>query len=571
MTRALNIALCAVALTGCSLAAGPDPIHLCQSDFECASNEVCFPLQGCGDPGGGLVVEVQGNTRMGQLAQDFAISDGGFKSVNDFELLPATLVGEFVRDSLIYPSAVTVRLRGESALIPGVVRSYQETFTKPERGAYTLPVGAGTYTAIAETADQAIPPAVSAVNVTLGSRSNVSFTFSPTEKTITVTGRLLKRTEPGPTPETPIEIPVGQPMDVQAFAPVTQRPLSQKVAVKSDGTFFLFVSAEALALGSFVVTATPHLAGALVPSKSFTLELPLGPVIRLVLGDFGDQLPSVDGFVKTSAGTPVKDATVYVEGPVNGGGTFRSQVVTTDVNGAFSLNLLPSLPTGSLLLTALPPPSSPAGVVQRPVKTAFRAGPIPDPYLDVTGGKSDDPATWTVTCPDKITVVGTLVRPPVNGASGPAIGVGVVAHAVEKLKELDLQPLPMGETVATTDENGRFSLELDPGVYEIDFIPGEDLPRTSRVVTVRADNSAPADGGMASKAIDLKETELRKGRKVTGKVTVPNAMTGVIEIAPNAIIRYFRVSGVGGTNVSLLLAEALTDAEGNYSVMLPAK
>ncbi len=569
MRRVAATALCALAV-GCGLP--PDPIRLCQTDYECGTNEVCFPLQGCGDPGTGIVVEVQGDRRVGQLAQDFPVSDGGFSATNDFELRPSSIVGEFVRDNVIYTSSVNVRLRGVSELIPGVVRSYQETFTKPERGVYTLPVGAGNYTVTAEPADQSIPPSQAEVNVTLGAKPNVSFSFSPTDKTISLAGRLLKRTEPGPTPETPIEIPVGQPMDLQAFDPATMKPLSQKVAVKTDGTFFLFVSAEAAAGGSFIVSATPRLTGAFVPSKQFTLTLPLGPVIRLVLGDYGDSLPGVKGFITTSAGAPVKDAAVIVEGPVTGGGTFRSGVVSTDADGLFLVNLLPAMASGTLKLTATPPPNSPAGMVQQLVTPTFWDPPdagVREYYVDVTnkGSEPELAASRTIKCPDKITVIGTVVRPPnEKRTSNAAIGITVVAQAVDKLKELGDQPMPIGQTTTLTDDLGRFSLELDPAVYQIDFLAGEDLPRTSRVVTVRLDSEMTG-----SKTVDLKETELRKGRKVAGTVRVPNATTGELELVPSAIVRYYRVSAVGGTNVSLLLAESLTDTNGNYSVMLPAK
>ena len=281
------------------------------------------------------------------------------------------------------------------------------------------------------------------------------------------------------------------------------------------------------------------------------------------LGEFGDPLPQMRGELKTSAGIPVAAASVYLEGPVNGGGTFHSKVVTTGPDGVFRVDLLPSSAEGAYLLTALPPPNSAAGVVQRSVKAISKMAQLP--YLQVIG-VSENPGT--VVCPDKITVIGSLRRP---GGVDPAIGTTVVARAVEQLKEFGKQPLPMGDSQVMTDENGHFSLELDPGIYQLDFIPGEDLPRTTRVVTVRAPTSGDFDAGTPSRTVDLHGFELRKGRKVSGEVTAPNPATGMPQLAVNATVRYFRVSAVGGITTSLLLGEAVTDSVGKYSVMLPAK
>jgi hypothetical protein len=566
VNRLLAIAACSV-IAGCA-GSLPEPVPTCQSDAECGENQVCFPLQGCGDPGGGLVVEIQGNTREGHLAQDFAIGDGGFSPTIDFNLKPATVRGEFLRDMMSYANPVTVRASGVSALIPGLVRGYQATFTKPERGTYSLPVGAGQYVITAEATDVASPPRREDVNVGLGTAIDLNFSFSSADKTIAVTGRLLKRIDSGPTA---MEIPVQALMDVQAYDPATLRPMSQKARVTSNGDFILFVAPEVQSLGTFGVAATPHEAGALVPSKNFELRFPLESEIRLQLGEYGDPLPQMRGELRTTGGVLVPGASVYLEGPVNGGGTFRSKVVVTGAAGTteagvFRVDLLPSAVDGSYLLTALPPSSSAAGVVQKQIRAVSIVGKLP--YFQISGNSEN---TAVVVCPDKITVIGSVVLPEMKEDSF-AVGTKVVARAVEQLKELGKQPLPMGDTETLTDEVGRFSLELDPGIYQIDFIPKEDLPRTTRVVTVRATEVIyDVDAGLASKTVDLGKNLLRKGRKVTGTVFAPNATTGVAQVAPYASVRYFRVSDVGGTRSSLLLGEAITDSMGNYSIILPAK
>ncbi len=544
-------------LTGCASSTGTPYVPACQNDLDCGENEICFPLQGCGDPGGGLVVEVQGNTRLGQLAQDFAIPDGGFKASTSFQIAPARVTGEFVRDGLNYSSAVTVRLRGSSDLIPAVVRTYQDTFVKPERGTYSLPVGAGTFTVTAETADQSVPPVTGEVNVKAGINATLSFAFPAQSETLVVAGRLLKRVESGASPE----IPVGQAMDIQAFATLTRRPLSQRVPVTSEGDFVLFVSPDAKQAQSFELTASPRVPGTLVPTKTFTLAVPLEPLIRLQLGEFGDPLPQLPGFVKTTAGEPVVGALVTLEGQVGGGGIFQSKAVLTDAKGQFKVDVLPSSVDGAYAITVVPSPNGAAGVTQATARA--RVGPPGLPRLEVTTTQDA-----TVICPDKISVIGTVLRP---DGSVAMMGTRVVARALERLKDARKLPLPSGESEVFTDESGRFRIELDPAVYQLDFIPGEDLPRTTRIVEVRLTENEALDAGAQSRTVDTKETVLRKGRKVTGTVTAPNANTGQMQTVENATVRYFRVSTVGGVPTSLLLGESLTDASGGYQIVLPAK
>src|SRR5206468_1981354 len=75
----------------------------CQIDSDCGAGRVCFP-DGCGDPGGGLVIEVTGNPGQGFLPQDFAIDDAGVTSSMSFELTgPLTIVGSVVQAVPIGP------------------------------------------------------------------------------------------------------------------------------------------------------------------------------------------------------------------------------------------------------------------------------------------------------------------------------------------------------------------------------------------------------------------------------------------------------------------------------------
>ena len=445
----------------------------------------------------------------------------------------------------------------ESELIPGILRTYQATFPHPERGTYSLPVGAGHFTITAQTDDTSIPPGVKDVSVESGSTKSVTFTFPSGDGTLTVTGRLIKLIQPG---VPPLQLPITDTsIDLQAVDPFTHRALSQSVPASSTGDFVLFISPEAQKLDSFVIVATPRDSMNLVPAKTFPIVRPFPTLLDapLQLGDFGDSLPGLKGKLVTTTMAPVPSAIVYLSGGVNGGGVFTSKVVTTDLDGLFTVDLLPSAIDSSYTLTALPPAGSTAGVLQTQVRAVSKLGSIATLTASATG-------TSTVVCPDKLTVVGSVVLP--DGAV--AVGVSVLAHAVQQLKELGTRPLPMGETQAKTDASGRFSLGLDPGVYQVDFVPGQDLPRTSRVVTVK--NELAADGGAPTGTVTLPEFKLSKARRVTGTITLPNNANGFILPAVNATVRYFHVTTIEGRPSSLLLGEGVSDDQGNYSVVLPA-
>ena len=347
-------------------------------------------------------------------------------------------------------------------------------------------------------------------------------------------------------------------MDVQAFDPQTNRPLSQPTHASSgtsssDGFFALFIAPEATKLDSFVVIASPHDSTALVPSKTFTITRPysfLQPV-KLQMGDFGTPLPQLKGELVTTTGLPIAGASVYLSGAVTGGGIFRSRVVVTDVNGVFHVDLLPSAVDGSYVLTALPPSTSTAGVLVTQVKATATAGQLA--ALSRT----------TFAAPDKLTVIGSVVLP----TGDIAANVLVVAHALAPPKENKSQPLPMGETEAHTDISGRFTMALDPAVYRIDFIPTGLLPRTSRVVTVKME--ASPDGGAPLQTVDLKQFPLSNARKVSGTVTLP--MNDQMVPAANAVVRYFHVATVEGRPTSLLVGEAVADDLGNYTLTRPAR
>ncbi len=560
MKRLLVSTLGWVALvSGCGFAPSAPQVLLCSSDAECGEGQVCFP-DGCGDPFKNVVVEVTVNNGTGHYAQDFPVpSPMNAASVNIEAFPPVVLTGEMVQrvstpngiEGQLYQAPVVVRAQGVSALIPGVARNYEVTISQPERGAYALYLGTGRYTVSVYPADMSIPPAIARQVVVNADTANaLNFSFPALEELLIIGGRLIKNRQLGSPGGDEVAI-TQTTMDIQAFDAATGLPLSQRVPVSSGfsgsrGDFVMGVDPAANALGSLSLVATPREPSptVMVPEKTFTLLKPYPANPILELGDFGDPLLGVKGDVVSSNGVPIEGALVKLEGTVMGGGHYRAATVMTDSNGQFSVNLLPNGPNQSYTATTIPPGNSPSGLWTLPVRA--------------TSNTANQPLLTPsrMNCPDKVLVVGTLLRP----TREPATAVKVMAYQ----KGINQAPTTIA---ASTDPLGRFTLALDPGDYELQFLPGADLPRMSRVITVKRE--APTDGGLTSKTLDLKEFVLSRGRIVRGVITAKQSQGAAALPAPNAVVRFFRVAKLNGKESALLLSETVANARGEYSVVMP--
>lgn len=552
MFRLAACALLFVLAQGCGAAAAG---RSCSDDSQCGEGQVCFP-DGCGDPTENIAVEVVPNNRIGRHAQDLLLpelrSTTQDLTVEGGQL--TSLGGEIQRASTRFTSKVTIRADGESELIPGLTRRFEYTFQSLESGAYTLGVAAGKYQVTATaTEDRSIPPASTPAKVSVppGKQTTVSFTFESEQSAVALVGRLVKRYVAG---SPPLITPVTQAeMELQAIDPLTRRALSQRVPVSSGpdvgspGDFTLFVSSQVKSGEPFYLLASPRQAGAPVPSKTFLISPPFSQSYLLELGDFGALL-QISGKVVASDGAPVPGASVEVEGKVRGGGTFKSALAITDLEGKFRLKAL--APEQSYTLTVIPPPSAPrAGIFHGPIKVSST--------LNVENAFEIEPRS--VVCPDRIAIRGRLLQPENDQ---PAYQVPFTAVPTQPVDDWPLPPMPLE---SLTDEEGRFALHLDPAVYRLDFVPSGELPRRSRVVTVRSGD------GKSLQPLELGELKLYRGRRVSGTVSMrePGAMLSAAAV-PTAQLRFFWVRLADGKPSATLLGQALADEKGHYSVVLPA-
>jgi len=554
-------AISALSLSACALSArtsfqGPT----CVVDAECGSGEVCFP-DGCGDPGQNIVVEVTGNST-GLHAQDFKLA-GPLRASESFDLRgPLILTGRLEKQAegsggvLDYTDGVSFSAVGKSDLLPGINRVYSLTLPRADQSLYSMFLGSGTFNVTARPADAAIPSERKMITARAGKLLGQPFEFKALDQRLVLTGTLVKTLGP------PAKYLTG--MSLQVFESAGGSPLSQPAVVQSNGSFDLYIHPDAAALSSITIVATPIDNTALVPSKNFVLS-PVPSSQDMLppfeLGDFGDPLPMVSGKILSAQATPVAEATVTLEGSVGGGGSFRSRSVTTDMNGVFQVDMLPSAPGTAYTLTVIPPPLSSSGILQTQVRAGLDKNGMPT-LMSPTG--PDKRAEFT--CPDRVPFGGTVYYP--DGM--PARGVKIEAVAVGAL---DMRPVPSSIATTFTDDFGTYQLLLDPARYRLDYLPGEfQLPRKSRFL--RVEQPTEPDAGVRRDAYYLSI-----GRTVSGVVTVrPNmedlpdggVIPGVGTPAPNALVRFYRVTQIEGTDTSLLVGEGYTDERGSYSVSLPA-
>jgi hypothetical protein len=516
----------AALVLGC--AASSDEFISCRSDSECGDTQVCFP-EGCGDPGKNIVVEVVANPKGGLYAQDFQVDD--LRSEHDIALFdPPTFQGQVrmqtTASSSAYAAPITLRMTGESQLLPGVVRYHETTFT-PEDGGYSLPVGAGHYAVTLLTTDTELPPLFQSREVRPGRTETLDFLLPASTSLLRVYGKVVRHDG----------LPMDVDLEIQALDE-TLRPLSQRVPVtRATGEFSLALPPSAAWLSNINVQVLPTTVDALLPQKLFNVDPREALQAPLSMGDYGSPV-RVRGRVWGPDQKPVPQATVYLQGKVGGGGQYRSQKVHTDEGGFFEVLSLPSSGDSTMTLYIVPPPGSLAGLTLKSVSVA-RASSV---------------TLADVSCAERTKVRGTLLMP--NG-SLPAVGAKVLAEPVGEVLGWP-RPTLSAEAPRTTDESGRFELWLDPGQYRFDFLPTEGLPRVSRIVSV-----LPGD-------MELSPFTLSKGRRITGRVSFSGARL-VEPAVPHASVRFFRVVHVEGKPSALLLSQTLTDQSGNYSTTVPAR
>ncbi|MCE9670259.1 carboxypeptidase regulatory-like domain-containing protein [Myxococcus stipitatus] len=514
-----------------------ESLLVCRTDADCGANEVCF-IDGCGDPGTDIVVEVTPNPGLGEYAQDFPVDR--LRAEQNLELFGEATVrglteratGGVTPDGGVatrpYSETMFVRAVGTSALIPGVAR-YHEALVTPDNGEWKMPVAAGRYEVMLIPGDRDVPPTPKTGVVGPGQKLSLAWVLPAPASLVPVSGRVVRQ---GTTR-------VDANLSVQALD-AELRPLSQRVPVApATGDFSLQLSPEAATVATVLLRVSATDEGSLVPTKTFTVDPHAPPSTPLEMGNFGAPV-RVSGRAVDADGSPVSQATVSLAGRVGGGGTFQSAVVVTGPDGRFELDSLPSAADAPLTLVVMPPAGAAAGLT-----------------LDSAVVHATDTELPDVVCTTRRLVRGQLRQP---DDTTPAAGVRLVAEPVAAVPGRPLPATQLTETV--TDSAGGYVLRLDPAQYRVDVVPTENLPRVSRFVTVQ-----PSD----QPEQEVAAFALQRGRTLRGQVLSNLREPHLPQGLPYASVRFYRVVNVEGRPASVLLSASVTDTLGRYTARLPVR
>ena len=509
-----RVALVALLLGGCNLFTEPrPPPGSCTRDQDCIGGERCY-VDGCGKLPDDLLAEVTTSASSGVSTVDLPV---GPAVANLPLVLPdAQLLALSVRrGGGVYPAPVQLLASGQSTLIPGLTRVAQSEGAEGS-GVLRVPFSTGLYTLVVSPLDPGVPPAVQTGLAIDAGVTPLTVTLLEASRLQMLAGVVLA----GPGQPEPA------PPDVQLLA-ADGRPLSARRTADPSGGFQLSVQVGVLG-GGAVLQVSPA-TGVLGAQATF----PVNDAARFAQPFIvGDSLPPVrvSGTLLGPDGAPVANATVYVQGTVVGGGWGNSGPGRSADDGTFSLETLPQAGPDTLVLWAIPPPGSTAGLLLTSVSAP--------------GGA---PVTMTVTCPARPLLRGTLLLPDAGPFAGGSLRADPAGGSDPP------HPQPPGGSSATVSETGTFAVRLDPGTYQLEVQAAHGLPAVRRLVEV------PAGG------TELAPVQVPAGRQLTARV-----LRAAGAPVTQALVRIYRpVTPDGGTPRSLLLGQGVSDESGRVRILLP--
>jgi hypothetical protein len=535
-------ALIAIALmtVGCADVALERPP--CTSDSQCGEGQICF-VDGCGDPGKGLFVEV--STSAGGGAQDFAVG-ASLEGNQTLQLAPPAFIKGLVSQPksaagpiVPYSASVSLAAVGQSALIPGVARAFTSSVNLGMvGGTFQLPVATGIYDLMVTPQDPTVPPqVVHSIAVQPGDQlfEQILLANAADPATVTKVEGTLSYPNAGSAPT--------HTFQAQAFDTVTGDPLSEPSDVQALGSSFtLYVGVGSPLAPTFNVVMTP-VDPTTEPSASFVVPWNANLLgVQLTMGDYGAPV-AASGRLVDSTQQPVAQAEVFIQGQVTGGGDYRSATAISGADGTFSVQTLASATDGSgeLTLLAVPPVGAQAGATSVPVTIGLDGGAVGD-----------------IACPDRLQLTGLLRNPDGTPAANATVSVTPVA-APAITAGLANPPL------ATTDSAGSFKMFLDPAFYRLDFVPADStVPHASWFWP--SDYSVDAGVGTATSPIYT----LSAGRTLHGTITQQRDSSSAQQPVSGAAVTFYRVSMAQGLPVSYPLAETTANTDGTFSVLLPS-
>lgn len=291
----------------------------------------------------------------------------------------------------------------------------------------------------------------------------------------------------------------------------------------NPGSFELWLPSNVGSLLQLRVSATvdnPNVPTMVVDAIDVPADVDLGD---LSLGEFG--VPTTVTGSVTHQAAPVAGARVTFSGTV-AQGRF-SQTTFTEADGSYSISLLP----GSYQAMVVPAVESRAATQVQQV--------------EVVGPQAVDFAPLS-----RVIYDCQVLQHGDRG--GPASLVGVEATREGNVaNSIAIDHFVHTTHVTQTDQQGRFRLFLDPGVYSFAYIPDSHdglHARTVEYLNITGDEN--------------RETTLDFSKRMLGEVRYQNHA-----FVPNAKVRAY----INLQDRSPLIGETWTDRMGNFSISLPAQ
>src|SRR5262249_47400572 len=236
----------------------------------------------------------------------------------------------------------------------------------------------------------------------------------------------------------------------------------------------------------------------------------------------------VQGTLLGPGGNPVAGASIFLQGLVIGGALATVGPARTTDAGTFSLQTLPQADAGTLILSAIPPPGSAAGLLTTAVDV---------PPSGVVG-------SWM--CPPRPLVQGAVRYPD----GGPGVGIGLRADPVGPAGAGIPQPAAGADGV--TDDTGQFAVRLDPALYRLEVESQGSYPAVRSFARIQGGGTLP-------------DHTLIIGRTLTASLRRDAGA-----VVDQALVRIYRsVTLDDGSTRALLLGEAVSDSTGQVRILLP--
>jgi hypothetical protein len=441
----MRLSLGAALLTGCLGGVPVSPPPECRSDFHCPLDAICANGSCVKVPRGASYHLALTPPNDSPYPKQHALGVRVSATLNTVPDLFLQSGSVFAGHVLVEGSADVLGLRARveisrSGDIPGTVlrASAATAINEPsQRQRFRFVVAPGTYSVTAFLEDPLLPPIVSFDSVDLASSLEKDLVLPPIAALRRISGAVVRAEG--------TRAPVGN-VTVQAFdaSGVTTSGPTRTLA---DGRFVIYVLPTS---SQHTVRVWRGAEGPRIPTveRAVSVSSSAVDVGFIAVGPFEPPVlvsARVIGKIDTGESAPVAGALVTLSGEV-GPGTW-TESATTDTRGELRIEI---------------PPGRYSVEIRPPLESELASK---EAAIIVTG--HDDELVLTLERKSRLSGV---VTAPQGGAAA-----GVLVQASRRASAAGSTTTWRYQKMTTTDDKGRYELRLDPGLYDLSFVP-EGLP-----------------------------------------------------------------------------------------------